>query len=154
MTTVKDTLRNILNKVEQGNVTNEDIQTAQSILNSSIILLPRSELRKGKPHVRVRRRILAYQLPTSYNSQSKDFYTVQEVAERFQVSDKAIYKWIDQKKILYVRSNESSRDIRIPKAQFTNPPSKESVDRMEHELFKETAQAELVRVKDLYRDEE
>ncbi|MFD2876552.1 helix-turn-helix domain-containing protein [Paenibacillus rhizoplanae] len=29
--------------------------------------------------------------------QSNDFYTVQEVAERFNVSDKAVYKWIKQK---------------------------------------------------------
>jgi excisionase family DNA binding protein len=153
MTKVKDTLRSILDKVETGKVTSEDIQMAQSILDSSLIISPRSVLRKGTPHARVRRQFFAYPLAAQSDSQPEDFYTVHEVAKRFKVSDKAVYKWIDQNKIQYVRSSESSRDIRIPKAQFRKPPSKKMVDRREHELFKGAVEMELIRRKDLYRDE-
>jgi excisionase family DNA binding protein len=154
MTKVKDTLRSILEKVESGKVTREDIQTAQSILDSSVIISSHSVLRKGalKPHIR--RCFLKYQLKAQSASESEGFYTVQEVADRFKVSDKAVYKWIGQNKIQYERSSENSRDIRIPKAQFRNPPSKEMIDQREQKLFKGAVEMELVRRKDLYRDDE
>jgi excisionase family DNA binding protein len=153
VTKVKNTLRNILEKVETGKVTIEDIQTAQSILESSIIISPRSVLRRGSLHLRKRRQYLEFHVKASA-AQPEDYYTVQEVAKRFNVSDKAVYKWIDQKKIQFERSNENSRDIRIPKSQFKNPPSKETVDKRENELFKDAVEMELVRRKDLFRDEE
>jgi excisionase family DNA binding protein len=154
MTKVKATLRSILEKVESGKVTIEDIHTAQSILDSSVIISPRSVLSKGTPHRRVRRQLLAYQMAAESLSQQEEYYTVQEVAERFKVSDKAVYKWVDQNKIQYERSSENSRDIRIPKAQFKNPSSKATVNRREHELFKGAIEMKLVRRKDLYHDEE
>jgi excisionase family DNA binding protein len=154
MTKVKATLRSILEKVETGKVTIEDIHTAQSILDSSIIISPRSVLRKGTPHQSVRPQFLTYQLSVESLSQQEDYYTVQEVAERFKVSDKAVYKWVDQNKIQYERSSENSRDIRIPKAQFKNPPSKTKVNQQENKLFKGAIGMELVRRKDLYHDDE
>lgn len=154
MTKVKDTLRSILGKVETGKVTIEDIHMARSILDSSVIISPNSVLRKGTPHHRVRRQTPANQMAAETLSQQEEYYSVQEVAERFKVTDKAVYKWVDQNKIQYERSSENSRDIRIPKAQFKNPPSKVMVNRRENELFKGAIEMDLVRRKDLYHDEE
>lgn len=155
MTKAKAALQDILEKVETGNVTIDDIHRAQLILDSSVIIPRNSMLRKGGGHFRGRRRIPAYhQLSTEFFSEKDNYYSVQEVAERFKVSDKAVYKWISQNKIQYERSSENSRDIRIPKAQFRNPPSKESVNQREYELFKGAVEMELVRRKDLYHDEE
>jgi excisionase family DNA binding protein len=84
-------------------------------------------------------------MAVKFHSQQEEYYTVQEVAERFKVSDKAVYKWVDQNKIQYERSSENSRDIRIPKAQFKNPSSKATVNRREHELFKGAIEMKLVR---------
>lgn len=154
MTKVKATLQSILEKVETGTVTIDDIHKAQSILDSSVIISQHSMLRKGTPHLRGRRRIHAYQLAIEFLSEKEEYYSVQEVAERFKVSDKAVYKWVNQNKIQYERSSGNSRDIRIPKAQFSNPPSKETVNQREHELFKGAVEMELVRRKDLYHEEE
>lgn len=156
MPTAKDTLKSILNKVETGSVTIEDIHKAQSILDSSVIIAsPHDKFKKMiSSYQHGRRQPYKYQLGLESISRRGDYYTVQEVAERFKVSDKAVYKWIEQNKIRYERSNEKSRDIRIPKAQFNEPPSKEKVSRQEMKLFKNAVDMELVRRKDLYRDED
>lgn len=154
MTTVKDTLRDILGKVETGNVTLEDIHRAQSILDSSVIISQVSVLRKATFRTYSRRQLQAYRVSEQSLLQQEQYYTVQEVAERFKVSDKAVYKWIDQNKIQYERSKENSRDIRIPKAQFKKPPSQEKINGQEQELFKDAVEMELVRRKDLYHNEE
>lgn len=63
MTKEKDTLRNILNSVGQGNLTNEDIQAGQSILDSSIILLPQSNYARVSPTIILSEDVLDMPIP-------------------------------------------------------------------------------------------
>lgn len=75
---------------------------------------------------------------------SNDFYTVQEVAERFRVSDKAVYKWIKQNKIEWERTSPNSRDIRIPKGQFVSPPTETEVSDLEKAIFGDAVEMKLI----------
>lgn len=154
MSTVKETLKNILVKAEQGLVTIEEIREAQSLLESSVIISPRRILYSGTVHRQVRNQPFEYRVQPEFVWDREEYYTVQEVAERYKVSDKAVYKWVEQNKIEYTRSKENSRDIRIPKSQFKTPPSKDYIDQREHKLFKNATELELVRRNDLYHDED
>lgn len=153
MSNVKENLLHFLEKVESGSVTAQDIHNAQSILESSVIISSRSVLRRGKPGFRNRHQIKF--TPTLSNAfQSDDFYTVQEVAHRFNVTDKAVYKWIKHNKIEWERTSQHSRDIRIPKKQFKSPPAEAEVSVLEKAIFNDAVEMELVNRKDLYRDED
>lgn len=153
MSTVKENLLQFLEKVESGNVTAQDIYNVQTLLESSVIISSKGVLRKGRQGSHKNRRI-KFTPSSSKAFQSNDFYTVQEVAERFNVSDKAVYKWIKQNKIEWERTSQHSRDIRIPKKQFKNPPAEAEVTALEKSIFNNAAEMELVNRKDLYRDED
>lgn len=153
MSKVKDSLRHFLERVESGDVTVEEIHNAQTILESSVIISSGSVLRRGNPGFRKRHQI-SFSPALKNAPQSNEFYTVQEVAKRFNVTDKAVYKWIDQKKIQFERSSQNSRDIRIPKNQFKSPPTKAESLILEKSIFNDAVEMELVNRKDLYRDED
>lgn len=153
MSKVKENLLHFLEKVESGNVTAQDIHNAQTLLKSSVIISSRSLLRRRSPGSHNKRQ-LKFTPALSRSFQSNDFYTVQEVAERFRVSDKAVYKWIKQNKIEWERTSPNSRDIRIPKGQFVSPPTETEVSDLEKAIFGDAVEMKLINRKDLYRDED
>ncbi|WP_342439230.1 helix-turn-helix domain-containing protein [Paenibacillus sp. FSL L8-0436] len=153
MSKVKDNLLHFLKKVESGDVTAQDIHNAQSILNSSVIIPSSSVLRKGNTRIRLRHRV-GFTPALKDMLQSNEYYTVQEVAQRFNVTDKAVYKWIKQNKIEWERTSQNSRDIRIPKNQFKSPPAKAEASDLEKSIFNDAVEMELVKRQDLYRDED
>ncbi|MNB78608.1 Helix-turn-helix domain protein [compost metagenome] len=153
MSKVKDNLLQFLEKVESGDFTAQDIHNAQTILESSVIIPSRAVVRRGNPGSR-KRPYFRFSPALINASQSDEFYTVQEVAQRFNVTDKAVYKWINQNKIEWERTSQYSRDIRIPKSQFKSPPTEAETLVLEKSIFNDAIEMELVNRKDLYRDED
>ncbi|NOU81162.1 helix-turn-helix domain-containing protein [Paenibacillus sp. LMG 31459] len=152
MSKVKYDLLQFLEKVESGNVTAQDIHNAQSMVKSAVIIPSGSILRKGRPEFHSKHRVTISVLRDV--PQSHEYYTVQEVAERFNVTDKAVYKWIKHNKIESERTSPHSRDIRIPKHQFKNPPAEDKTSILEQSIFNDALEMELVNRKDLYHDED
>lgn len=153
MSKVKENLLHFLEKVESGNVTAQDIHNAQTLLESSVIISSKSLLRR-RHSGNANRRQLNFTTTLNRSFQSNDFYTVQEVAERFKVTDKAVYKWVKQNKIEWERTSSNSRDIRIPKKQFAPPPTEREVSELEKSIFGDVVEMKLINRKDLYRDED
>lgn len=153
MSKVKHDLLHFLEKVESGDVTVQDIHNAQSILKSSVIIPSSNVLSKGSANIRLSHRA-KFTPALKDRFPSNEFYTVQEVAQRFNVTDKAVYKWIKQNKIECERTSQYSRDIRIPKNQFKSPTTEAEALILEKSIFNDVLEMELVNRKDLYRDED
>ena len=157
----KAALQSILKDVKQGRpIPTEELNYAVEILDNFNLLPARAVIshslrapfrRQGtntkviivKPHQR--KRVTPNEVIML--GVERKYYSVQDVAELFKVSDKAVYKWIKLGKIDYDRSGDRTRDIRIPKSQFKSAPSRETTDEIENKVFHGAVEMELVRRK-------
>ncbi|WP_157685419.1 helix-turn-helix domain-containing protein [Paenibacillus donghaensis] len=82
-----------------------------------------------------------------------DCYSVAEVAERFKVTKQAVYKWIQEEKVIFNQPSPGGRGYRIPKGQFQEKISSrnEFLERRK-QLFGEDAEISLKHPQIVYRD--
>lgn len=111
--------------------------SAVHLAHATVSLPPTVQSRNAVTRKPYRRALLRFNnKPVAIQQNDEDFYSVQEVADLFNVTPAAVYKWVKKDEIQYERRSSDSRDIRIPKNQFTKrEPKRERVVSKYREMF-------------------